>query len=441
MKRRALRSRKGIKPAAPQARRTRRAKVTATPRKTKARARKATNSRQARLAGTARALELSPAAAAQLTAPAPNPAPEPVQRPLQIPPILLEGDQPAWRVSEPGPQPPAPEQAVRAPEPAAPAPQPPVRAVEPASLPVAYGTGRLNLLARDPHWLYAYWDLTPEQQRKYNALARDRHLALRIRPGTVAGHEVSDLGVHPESRSWFIHVEGAGKRYSAELGYYPANRRWVPLASSQQVETPADTISRDKTLRFATIPPEAELRQTPVPARLPEIGGPPRPVPAQPAALAEVMQRYLALHRTGASGELAELLRGLATAEIAPSLLPSQVPLVAAAEKISSPLGAAAAAAPGFWLNLNAELVLYGATEPNASLTISGKPVALRPDGTFSFRFALPDGAYELTVSAVSTHGDSREAHLSFVRLTSYAGEVGTASQDPSLKPPAAENL
>ena len=64
-----------------------------------------------------------------------------------------------------------------------------------------------------------------------------------------------------------------------------------------------------------------------------------------------------------------------------------------------------------------------------------------RPDGTFSFRFALPNGIYELTVSAGSTHGDSRQAHLTFVRRTSCEGEVGVAPQDPSLKPPAAESL
>src|SRR6185436_16351739 len=46
----------------------------------------------------------------------------------------------------------------------------------------------------------------------------------------------------------------------------------------------------------------------------------------------------------------------------------------------------------GFRLNVNAELIIYGATEPDARVTIGGRTIQLRPDGTFSFRFALPDG-------------------------------------------------
>ena len=349
---------------------------------------------------------------------------------LRIPPILLEGDQPAWQEATSSPQPtPGPK------------PVPTERAPEKAVLPESYGTGKLHLLARDPHWLYAHWDLGPEQQLEYNTLSKDRHLVLRVRPGTLAGHAITDLHVHPESRSWFIHVERAAGSYTAELGYYPAERRWVKLAATGPVETPADTVSRDKTLRFATIPPEAALRESPVPARLPEIvkaaalGETPQP------GLAEVVQRYLAQQARGGSVEIPELVRGRVQGELAPPPPAPEMPAAVPAQAIASPLGGAPGPAPGFWLNLNAELVLYGGTEPDATVTINGKPVVLRPDGTFSFRFALPDGIYELAVSASSTHGDSRQAHLSFVRRTSYEGEVGAASQDPSLKPPAAESL
>src|SRR5438094_6482773 len=33
-------------------------------------------------------------------------------------------------------------------------------------LPEAYGTEKLLVAARDPHWLYAHWDLTREQLRE-----------------------------------------------------------------------------------------------------------------------------------------------------------------------------------------------------------------------------------------------------------------------------------
>jgi len=95
-----------------------------------------------------------------------------------------------------------------------------------------------------------------------------------------------------------------------------------------------------------------------------------------------------------------------------------------------------------FHLNVNAELIVYGATEPNATVTIGGRPIKLRPDGSFSYHFALPDGQYELPVVAVSAdQTDGRAAELKFTRATEHRGEVGTHPQNPELKPPAPENL
>ena len=73
---------------------------------------------------------------------------------IEAPPILLEGDQPAPPpASGPGQK-------------YALGPTPPPQQFETAEteLPEAYGTKKLFLTARDPHWLYAHWDLTREQQ-------------------------------------------------------------------------------------------------------------------------------------------------------------------------------------------------------------------------------------------------------------------------------------
>jgi hypothetical protein len=94
-----------------------------------------------------------------------------------------------------------------------------------------------------------------------------------------------------------------------------------------------------------------------------------------------------------------------------------------------------------FWLNVNAELVIYGATAPDAKVTIAGRQIRLRQDGTFSYRFALPDGSYPLPITAVSQQGDLRQAELDFYRGTSYSGEVGAQPQDPALKPPLPQNV
>jgi hypothetical protein len=58
-----------------------------------------------------------------------------------------------------------------------------------------------------------------------------------------------------------------------------------------------------------------------------------------------------------------------------------------------------------FWLVVNTELIVYGATEPDAKVTVQGKPVHLRSDGTFTLRFALPDGKQVIPVEATSNDG------------------------------------
>jgi len=75
---------------------------------------------------------------------------------------------------------------------------------------------------------------------------------------------------------------------------------------------------------------------------------------------------------------------------------------------ISSP-GIASMASPvkkpglmSFWLEVNCELIVYGATQADAKVTVQNKPIALRRDGTFTLRFALPDGKQVISVKAVS---------------------------------------
>ena len=59
----------------------------------------------------------------------------------------------------------------------------------------------------------------------------------------------------------------------------------------------------------------------------------------------------------------------------------------------------------GFWLQANTELIVYGASEPDAKVTIQGQIIQLRPDGSFSLRFALPDGEQSIPISAQSCDG------------------------------------
>jgi hypothetical protein len=148
--------------------------------------------------------------------------------------------------------------------------------------------------------------------------------------------------------------------------------------------------------------------------------------------------------------EITELIRRQLVQELASmsaaqlSAAPAGVPTspMEAPGGISSPMGKGKDAGKGFWFNVNAELIIYGATEPDAKVTIGGRGIRLRPDGSFSYRFALPDGEYELPVVAISAdETDGRAAEMKFIRATEHRGDVGDHPQDPDLKRPDPANL
>ena len=167
--------------------------------------------------------------------------------------------------------------------------------------------------------------------------------------------------------------------------------------------------------------------------------------PKQEQALSEFIERSLVRHEWMGSAEIEEVIRG-AGRGVGPEGRQEPGAINLALESgeglPSSPAPQGPPPQQGFWFNLNAELVIYGSTESDATVTIGGRAIRLRPDGSFSYRFALPDGAYQLPVCSVSADGtDGRTAVLKFSRQTTCTGDVGAHPQDPALKAPAPENL
>jgi hypothetical protein len=377
-----------------------------------------------------------------------------------IPSFLLEGDEPsAPAASGPG------ERYALGPVP------PPGSEGSPelADLPEAYGTQRLLLTARDPHWLYAHWDLTREQLKRYNARSVDRHLVLRIYKDAVTGEPHREIHVHPESRNWFAHVGLAATKFVAELGYYRPNDQWVRVAVSGMTITPPDTMSDDLSVWFETLPVDLRLEQIlqlvkaagrdNVPlmeaiqqlrstglAGLPDARhvGSGQWTPAQERALSQVISMDAVRRVWMGSLEITELIRRQFLQELSSqsaAQLGEMGSWSGAVSSFSSPYGGMERK-KGFWFNVNAELIIYGATEPDATVTIGGRTIKLRPDGSFSYRFSLPDGQYELPAIATSfDQTDSRQAELKFSRDTRYRGDVKKHPQDPALKPPLAANV
>jgi len=106
----------------------------------------------------------------------------------------------------------------------------------------------------------------------------------------------------------------------------------------------------------------------------------------------------------------------------------------------SENLGSFGIAKRDFFMHVNAEVIFYGGTHPQAKVTIDGKPVELAPDGSFRFHFVFPDGTYEIPIVATSPDGvESRSATLRFERGTARAGDVGHTAQPPLASPMGAK--
>lgn len=72
-----------------------------------------------------------------------------------------------------------------------------------------------------------------------------------------------------------------------------------------------------------------------------------------------------------------------------------------------------------FWLIADAELIVYGATEPDATVTIGGRPIKLNSDGTFRFQMSFQDGLIDYPIMAVAADGEqNRSIHMKFTRET-----------------------
>jgi len=310
-------------------------------------------------------------------------------------------------------------------------------------LPESYGTRRLFLTARDPRWLYAYWDFTWQQLRDAEQESSDGKIFLQI---FIPGQErIHQIHIFPGSREWYLPVHRPATRFLAELGYYRNDGSFHQLALSGEVLTPRDDPSPNQEVEFVTIPFHYSFRQLldlvqsqMVPgeslakalARLQREGYPlPFPYALRrfvPSGVADRILDYLGGDlirriRVG-SLEITETLRRRLL-ELGSSGIPSSLS--------SGPRGQDRS----FAMHVNAELIIYGGTVPGAKLSVDGKEIALRPDGTFSYHFTFPDGRFHIPIHATAPDGEEkRSALLSFLRLTDT-----TPGVDPTPQPPLQE--
>ncbi len=238
-----------------------------------------------------------------------------------------------------------------------------------------YDDTRIALMVRDPYWLYTYWSINGETKNFISNHIKPWHqiqLVLRVHDITnlhnFTGTESNyffDVNIGHDIFNWYINVNGPNRTFCVDLGFIQDNGLFYTIARSNFVTTPRDNISEVIDEEWMSIEKD-----------------------------------YQNLYRLGGG------ILGNSSAELVESLI-SRLEKEMGSGAVSSFAGPAEGITQKrkFWLVVNTELIVYGATEPDASVFIQGEPIKLRPDGSFTLRFALPDGTQEIPVTGHSADG------------------------------------
>ena len=329
-------------------------------------------------------------------------------------------------------------------------------------LPQTYGADTLFLIARDPHWLFSYWDVNwvPWQSK-----STDGKFFLKLFKENGAVELTTEI--HPEARNWYLPAKEAGCSYYAELGFTGLDGEWISVARSGPAETPQDSFSDSNDAAFATVPIHLTFQRLVemVRSRMEEgesliaalarlqgegrrllfqPGRPPEWNDEQRQVLSALFGQDVMDRISMGSGEIDQLLRKellekLSTESASELVSKSRMVEILGASESSlfsayaaGGLGAAAGfgsevtswqtgigsswsaqpfgqeqRAREFFMHVNAEVIFYGGTHPDAKVWIDGRQIQLAPDGSFRFHYRFPDGNYGIPIVAESPTASS----------------------------------
>ena len=264
-------------------------------------------------------------------------------------------------------------------------------------LPQGYGDTKIVAMIRDPYWAFVYWEINHDKRQELSMLgSHNKKLFLRIYDTSginfngFNAHSSFDIEVNDFTNNWYIQLPEPNKAYCVDLGTQSENGDFILIARSNIVEAPRDTISEIEDSQWAA------------------------------AGAGDGGDNFEQVYSLSGGYKIKEW----AGSEMISKMLSKNLEEHLSSGALSS--GAVASSSnrpteskPGekdFWLVVNTELIVYGATEPDAKVTLQGRDLPLRPDGTFSVRFALPDGEQVIPVHAVNADGDMEKQITPIVR-------------------------
>jgi hypothetical protein len=275
---------------------------------------------------------------------------------------------------------------------------------------------RVVFLPRDPQWAYVFWEIGEEDRDE--ALAEGaQQLCLRVADvtglagGSAHPHTLQEVVVDSHATEWYLPVPLSDRDYRVELGYRKGGGGWISLAFSSVARVPALHPSEQILDQFIPFSLEAVPSGLPTPAE-----------PADPGLHERLYQTATARwRRLGRGSEAFHELEDALGQEAGAGGQLSAAGLWASGRSESG-AGGVGARQRSFWLVADAELIVYGATDPSARLTIGGEEVPLSPDGTFRIQVPFRDGQQLYPIEAVAADGEQkRSITLEFLRSTPEA--------------------
>jgi uncharacterized protein len=259
------------------------------------------------------------------------------------------------------------------------------------ALPQGYGDTEAVLLARDPNWMYIYWEINEksksELRKDYgdDIFEKSRQVIRVSEDSQTSRSQYFDIEVKFAANSWYVNVSDGGKSYHCELGLVLPDGKFVSVIKTNSIKLPQGKVSEITDEKWMSISGDFE--------KLLQLSG----------------VEYI----------------GKGSGEVAKSLAQRWEVLKSVFSRSASRNVEALGPDKGnpenkdFWLVADCELILYGATHADADVSVAGKKIKLNPDGTFSMRFALGEGNTDLPIKAVSKdESEKREIEINISRAT-----------------------
>ena len=271
----------------------------------------------------------------------------------------------------------------------------------------------LAFLPRDPEWAYVFWQISNNDREKAQSLGASK-LCLRLYDVTGSTDGNANLGTLREiavdsySTEWYLPIPVSDRNYKVELGYrYGFN--WMSLAFSSASHVPSSQPSEqvlDKFVPFNLDSP-SETSSAILNSNEGEVNG-------LHERLYQAATSYPKRFRVGSE----EFMENSRNKENKRLLSDSGAGVWASGINES---GIGAIKDSSFWLVADAELIVYGSTDPDAILTIGGEKVPLASDGTFRLQVPFRDGTQNYDIKATDVSGkQERSILLRFDRNTPF---------------------